>query len=211
MPSSDFSADWRNAGAELILDSVPLLNRDQHSAPSLTIDENWFTSRDYLFEQLIKIVRCATSRPALFHCHAVTTPHPSRSSIQSWIRFKAFTRPKQFKKTPSPASTFEAADEVVSFSRLKKPKTPFFPCPLDFFRANNSAIGGSVRVVLLQVIERHAKAPIINDHCITDKSRNGYGVFSKTRLYKTTQLKVTEILTMKFDFDDFRHPAKAPK
>jgi hypothetical protein len=124
---------------------------------------------------------------------------------------ETFTGTKQLKKTPPPASTFEASNEVVSFSCLKKPKTPFFPCPLNFFRPNDSAIGGSIRIVLLQVIERHAKAPIINDHCITDKSRNGYGVFSKTRLYKTTQLKVTEILTMKFDFDDFRHPAKAPK
>jgi hypothetical protein len=82
---------------------------------------------------------------------------------------------------------------------------------LNFRRANYSAIGCSIRVIFLKVIEEHPKAPIFYNHRIADKSRYGHGVFSKTRLYKTTQLKVTEILTMKFNFDDFWLSAKTPK
>ncbi len=68
---------------------------------------------------------------------------------------------------------------------------------MNFRRTNDSAIGYSILLVFLEVIEEYAKAPVFYDHRITDKSCNGYGVFSKTCLYKTTQLKVTEILTMK--------------
>jgi hypothetical protein len=138
-------------------------------------------------------------------CSHVSTSNELR--IQPWIRFEPITRPKQFEKTPSPAPTLEATNKVISFSRLKKPKTPFFPGPLNFFCSNDAAIGWSVRVVLLKMIKEHTKTPIIDNHCIADKGRNGHCVFSETRLYEATHLKVTEIFTMKFDFDDFWHPA----
>jgi hypothetical protein len=134
--------------------------------------------------------------------------HSSRTSI---LRFETFTGTKQFKKTPSPAPTLEATNKVISLPRFQKPETPLFPGPLNFFCADDSAIGGSVRVVMWKVVEGHAKAPILDDHCIADKSRYGHCVFSETRLYKATQLEVAEILTMKLEFDYFSHPANAPK
>jgi hypothetical protein len=61
------------------------------------------------------------------------------------------------------------------------------------------------------VIERYSKARILYDECITDEGSDRHGVLSKVRVPQATQLKVTQILTVEFQLDYFRHPTKAPK
>ncbi|MGF6163225.1 hypothetical protein [Pseudomonas sp. 008] len=114
---------------------------------------------------------------------------------------------EKLQKTRSAEASLEASDDVITSLGFEQPKPSFFPSRSNFFRANDSAIGDSVRVVMRKVVEGHAKASVLDDHCIADKCRNGYCVFSETRVYKATHLEVTEIFGMKFNFDDFRHPA----